>query len=273
MALVETPSGVNLWIESAGAGAPLVLIHGWGMSRLVWHYQRDLATTHRVIAIDLRGHGRSSASPSGYSFEEFSSDLLFIFEHLELNNATLVGWSMGALVALTACSRIKERLAALVLVSGTPKFTAAEDYPFGLPAVAAKGLALRLKRDYSQTMADFFQGMFAEGELSPAEFRHIKDEVAFADGLPLQEAARESLASLVTADLRPLLPRIDLPVLLVHGSADTICLPSASRYMAEQLPNARLEILEGVGHAPFMSKSADFTAVLTKFLDGIHAQD
>ncbi|HEY6874690.1 MAG TPA: alpha/beta fold hydrolase [Geobacteraceae bacterium] len=270
MAFVDTPSGVHLWFESAGGGEPLVLVHGWGMSRTVWRYQQGLATDHRVIAVDLRGHGRSSAPSSGYDFDDFANDLLVLFDHLRLNNVTLLGWSMGAMVALTVCSRLRERLAALVLVSGTPKFTAADDYPFGLPAAAAKGLALRLKKDYPRAMADFYQGMFAEGELSPEEFRRIKDEVAIARELPGQETARESLASLAAADLRHLLPAIDLPVLLVHGSADAICLPEASRHMAEQLPNARLVILEGVGHAPFLSRPTEFTAVLTKFLDGIH---
>jgi pimeloyl-[acyl-carrier protein] methyl ester esterase len=269
MPFVETPSGVKLCFESAGEGAPLVLVHGWGMSRSVWYALRDLVTDHRVIAADLRGHGQSSAPPASYGFDAFADDLLVLFEQLQLSKAVLVGWSMGAMVALMACARIRNRLAALVLVSGTPKFIADEDYPFGLPPAATKGLALRLKRDYPRAMADFFQGMFAEGEISPAEFRRIKE--AAADRLPEQEAAQQSLVSLSTTDLRPLLPSVDLPVLLVHGSADTICLPSASRYMAKQLPNARLEIFEGVGHAPFLSRPVDFTAVLTRFLAGLHA--
>ncbi len=272
MPFIAAPTGVKLWFESAGEGAPLVFIHGWGMSCSVWHSLRDLAMGHRVIVLDLRGHGQSSDPPTGYGFEEFTSDIAFLFEQLKLDDATLVGWSMGASVALAAWARLRERLSAMVLISGTPKFTASEDYPFGLPAVAAKGLALRLKRNHLRTMSEFFVGMFAEGEIPPAESRRL-EEVVSAGGVPRKEAALASLEALASADFRPLLPGIDLPVLLIHGSADTICLSSASRCMAKLLPNARLDILDGVGHAPFLSRPSEITASITTFLDGVYAHD
>ncbi|MGA2150913.1 MAG: alpha/beta fold hydrolase, partial [Geobacteraceae bacterium] len=69
-----------------------------------------------------------------------------------------------------------------------------------------------------------------------------------------------------STDIREKLPAIDRPVLLIHGSADTICPPSVARYLAERLPDARLVMLDGAGHAPFLSRPDEFNAILRKFL-------
>lgn len=272
MPFLETREGVRLHYRTIGAGPPLVFIHGWAMSGEVWRFQERLADGCQVIIPDLRGHGRSSAPGSGYSFENFADDLVELFTALRLDKAILVGWSMGAQVALQASPLLRERLAALVLVSGTPRFTAGEDFPHGLPPAEAKGLGLLLKRDFQNAVGGFFGRMFTEGELLPGSAGRMVEQNIMAE-LPARHATQEALASLARADLRNVLPFVDLPVLLIHGSADTICLPAAARYMAELLPHAGLEMMEGVGHAPFLSRPADFSLILRKFLDGIHADD
>lgn len=270
MPFIETAGGVRLHYETAGEGVPLLFIHGWAMSGKVWRIQEGYADSNRLVIPDLRGHGLSSAPAAGYSLEDFAADLAALFDVLQLDKAVLIGWSMGVLVALEAFHLLRERLAALVLVSGTPRFTVAADYPHGLPPVEPKGLGLLLKRDFRNAVGDFFWGMFAKGELEAGEqYRLVFQDIMVQ--LPARHAALESLASLAGADLRSVLPTVDRPVLLIHGSADTICLPSASRFMAERLPNARLAMVEGAGHAPFLSRPADFALLLREFLDGIHA--
>lgn len=272
MPFLETAQGVRIHYETAGDGPTLVFLHGWAMSGRVWRFQEGLADRYRLVVPDLRGHGLSSAPDSGYSYANFANDLVALFEALRLDNAVLIAWSMGVQVALQAYPLLKERLAALVFVSGTPRFTAGADYPHGLPSVETKGMALRLKRDQAGTLSDFSRRMFAEGELHQRHAERMISEAIRGES-PQYHALQESLASLASADLRTALPSVALPVLLIHGSADTICPPSASRYMAGQLPDARLVVMEGVGHAPFLSRSAEFTVLLTKFLDGIHADD
>lgn len=270
MPFFETADRVRLHYETAGEGTPLVFIHGWAMSGKVWRIRKRYAGGNRLIIPDLRGHGLSSAPAAGYSLENFAADLVDLFDELQLDRAILIGWSMGVLVALEAFPLLRERLAALVLVSGTPRFTVAADYPHGLPPAEPKGLGLLLKRDFRNTVSDFFCGMFAKGELEAGG----QDRQVFQDimaQLPARHAALEALVSLAGADLRSALPTVDRPVLLIHGSADTICLPSASCFMAERLPNARLAMVEGAGHAPFLSRPADFALLLKEFLGGFHA--
>jgi non-heme chloroperoxidase len=160
-----------------------------------------------------------------------------------------------------------------VLVAGTPKFSANGDYPHGLPTHEVKGMELRLKRDYQKTMGEFFRGMFADGELDREQYQKIVHEIVLGGRTPEPEVARRSLQALASADLRAVLPRIDLPVLLMHGGADVICLPAASRYMMKQMPNARLEVFEGLGHAPFLSRPDGFNKLLKEFADGIYGRD
>ena len=270
MPYIETTDKVAIHYEDVGSGPPLVLIHGWAMSERVWSFQTEsLSASHRLISLDLRGHGRSSPGV-GCALSALADDVATVCENLDLTATTLLGWSLGAQVALSVVARIRARLSALILVGGTPMFTATDDYPHALPATEARGMGVRLKRDYEKTMGEFFRGMFADGEVSPEQNQRIVHSVLMGGRLPDRETARGCLETLVKGDLRPLLSDIDLPTLLVHGSADTICPPAASSFMAKALPDAELHIMEGLGHAPFLSHPDEFDALLGKFLKRIY---
>lgn len=273
MPFLETADMLTIHYKEAGIGPPLVLVHGWAMSGRAWRFQDELASLCRVITVDLRGHGRSSASPGRCGLGEFTADLALLFDRLGLSRATIVGWSMGAEVALAAFPALHKRLAALVFVGGTPCFTAGDDYPHGLPEEETRGLALRLRRNYQKTMGEFFKRMFAEGELTREQENRIAREIIMGGRLPDPETAQAALSTLAGADLREVLPTIDLPVLLVHGGADSICLPAASQFMAERLSHARLTVLEGVGHAPFLSRPAEFNELIRNFLREVYGTD
>lgn len=271
MPIFKTADGIELHYDDSGSGTPLVLLHGWAISSRVWReVVPHLADVFRVITVDLRGHGLSSPG-NDYSLAAFSGDIAGLCTHLDLKDATLIGWSMGGQVALATAHTIGRRLAALVLVGSTPKFTAAADFPHAIPAIAARGMAFRLKRDYPKAMEDFFRSMFTEQELSR------EGEIAPLEGLEdfpaAVETALEALATLISTDLRALLPSIHLPVLLIHGSRDTICLPGASRFMIEQLPKATLKVIADAGHAPFLSRSGEFILLLREFLARAYGGD
>jgi len=274
MPFFETPSGVNIHYETAGTGRPLVFIHGWSMSARVWRYQVEaLASSYRIITMDLRGHGESSPSAPGFSLEDFAADCVALFDHLDLHDAALIGWSMGVQVVLRAFAGLTDRLVALVLVGGTPRFIAGDDFPYGLPPEETRVMAIRLRRNYTRTMGDFFAGMFAEGELSRESYQRIVKEIVIGGKLPEQEAALKALETLVSSDLRPVLDSITVPVLLVHGSRDGISLPDASRYMERYLTQASLQIMEGTGHAPFLSRPEEFNSLLSQFLEEVYGRD
>jgi len=129
----------SLYYEETGSGVPLLFVHGWSFSSGVWSLQKScFSSRYRCIALDLRGHGRSMPSRSGYGIDVLSSDVAELFDILCLTNATLFGWSLGALVALAAYPAVKERVAAMVLVSGTAKYCADADYPVGGAAEGTK---------------------------------------------------------------------------------------------------------------------------------------
>lgn len=256
---------MNLHFQETGAGRPVVFVHGWAMSGRAWSFQRELADAARLIFLDLRGHGQSAPADS-YTLDDYASDLVSFFEGQALVGAVLVGWSMGTQVALHAFPALRDRLAGMVLVGGNPRYASTDDYPHGKPPVEVKGMGLRLRRDRQKTMGDFFKGMFAEGELGHALYQRIVHEIVLGGHAPDPDAALRSLDILSSADLRDGLPGVDRPVLLVHGEVDTVCPASASRYMGERLPDARVEIYPGCGHAPFMSRPEQFNAQLRAFL-------
>jgi pimeloyl-[acyl-carrier protein] methyl ester esterase len=191
------------------------------------------------------------------------------FQEMSLEGAVLIGWSMGVLVALKAFHLLRSRLAGVVLVAGTPRFTVAADFPHGLSAAEVKALAAGLRRDYQKTMGEFFKRMFAKGEIDRSQYQRIVHEIVMGGGSPDRDAARESLQILTSLDLRDRLPLVDRPVLLIHGELDTICPAAASAYMADRLPEAALQIMPGCGHAPFMTRPEQFNGIVARFLAGL----
>lgn len=257
--------------EEQGAGPHLVFLHGWSMSSSVWRCQiQSLSTRYRCLAIDLRGHGQSSAPDGGYAMESLASDLANLFELLDIRGATLVGWSLGAMIALAAFPALRDRLSSMALVSGTPKFSATPDYPFALSPKEPRVLGFRLKRDFEKACEEFFFGMFTHEERSLIDYERIDREFFRESRRPPCHAAVRSLETLVAADLRDGLNAVDVPVLLVHGAADQICPVDASRFMAERFPFATLIILDGAGHAPMLTRSTELTAILDAFLERIY---
>lgn len=265
MPFTQTATGMNLHYDEQGSGRPVLFLHGWAMSGRVWRFQRRLLDDRRLIFLDQRGHGQSSPADC-YALEDFAGDLVSFCQELELEGAVLVCWSMAVQVALQAFPALSQRLAGMVLVGGTPRFTAADDFPHGKPPVEVKGLGVRLKRDYQKTMGEFFRGMFVEGEMDGAQYQRIVHEIVMGGKSPDQAAALKALQILSTADLRDRLPLVDRPVLLVHGESDSICSVAASEYMAQRLPMATLKVMAGCGHAPFMTQPERFNELVRSFL-------
>jgi pimeloyl-ACP methyl ester esterase len=273
MPFIESPAGVEIYYEEAGEGQPLVMLHGWSMTGRVWRFQEPLADDCRLIVPDLRGHGRSSTPAGGYSLDDLAGDIVALFEWLDLTDVVLLGWSLGAQVALAAFLSIRKRLAGLVLVGATPRFTVTDGYPYGLPATEPRGMGLRLKRNFSQTMGEFFRGMFVQGELNREQENLIAREIVMWGRLPEPEVAYATLGILATADLREMLPAVDLPALVIHGSADAICPAGVAHYLVGRIADARLVEFDGAGHAPFLSRPDEFNAIVREFLREVYGRN
>ena len=253
-------TGKGIAYLHAGSGRPLIFIHGWSMAAPVWQRQIEYFSNsgYEVAAVDLRGHGKSLRD-SPYTVSQFGFDLKGFIHDIGFVKPVLVGWSMGAMVALEFAMKHPGKTAGICLVGGMPRFTESDDYPGGLPLKDVKGMKVKLKRDFERTMGEF------RGSISAGLTGHDKDIVMNVT-LPDPAASKACLVELMEADLREGLGRVKLPTLLIHGGKDRVSPPSASEYMRERIKGSRLALIEGAGHVPFLSHEDEFNKALEGFL-------
>ncbi|HKB59004.1 MAG TPA: pimeloyl-ACP methyl ester esterase BioH [Gallionellaceae bacterium] len=252
-----------LHVETRGAGKPVVLLHGWGMHGGVWQdVAGPLAQALEVHTVDLPGHGHGARG----ALAEFTLD--GVADALAARfpvPVTVVGWSLGGMIAQRWAVRAPETVAQLVLVASTPCFANRADWHNGMPADALALFAEELERDFATTLRRFaaLQVRGAEGERET--LTALRDRL-FARGEPDPAALRGGLEILRDADLRPALGALAQPALVIAGGRDRLTPPQASRYMAQALPRARLVEIAGAAHAPFLSHRDAFVDALLEFM-------
>ena len=261
-AMIEVEPGVRLFVQEVGSGQPVVLIPGWAMSHATWDTQvRVLAATHRVVCIDLRGHGCSDKPYDGYSIDRHATDVIAVLDQLGLGPVTLVGWSMGGSVAFSVAARAPERVARLVLAgSNGVRFLADDEFPDGFPAAGAATLIggeLNARPRYRREA------------MTAALFKPDEPVVDWlvADSLQTPSwAGAASLEGLLAADHRADLARVTMPVLFLHGADDAFWNVAGSRWVAQRLTDARLVELPACGHCPHIEAADAFNEELVSFI-------
>ena len=253
---------MSLYLESHGSGPALVLIHGWGLHGGIWAALVEaLRDRWRVISVDLPGHGRSAPLDGPYTLDAISSAVAAAVP----DEAAWLGWSLGGRVALAAAAR-GQAITRLLLVGTTPRFIRGDDWPHAMPAAELQQFADALRDDWEGTLQRFLALQARGSQKARDELRALREGL-FAHGAPQPQALAGGLDILRSADLRALLPAITQPALVVHGSRDTLAPPAAAEYLATTLPHGRLALIEGAGHAPFLSHPEAFLAALRGFLD------
>ena len=256
----------SLHVESTGHGPPLVLLHGWAMHSGLWGpLVPRLARRHRVHAVDLPGHGHSALAEP-FALDSVAAALAKFFSSCG-DPVTVLGWSLGGLVAMRWALREPLRVGRIALVATSPRFVAGDDWQ---PAMSGETLGRfgdELHVAWKLTIQRFLALQVHGGEHGRALLASLRDQV-FARGEPSREALLGALAALRQADLRAGIAGILQPALVVSGGRDTLALPDAGRWLADHLPNARFVLIEGAGHAPFLSHAEEFGGALDEFLDG-----
>lgn len=258
------PDGRNLSWQEAGEGVPLVLLHGWSLSGSVFTELADLLDGVRLLAPDLPGHGQS-APPRAATLPSLADDVAAWLAAVAPGPLLLGGWSLGGMVALELAARGGVPVEKLLLLATTPRFTAATDWPHGLPATQVRALRRNLERRFETTLGEFLALTFAEGEVDAARLRAIRALAVRSGGLPDRDAAAAFLDLLAEQDQRGLLAGITCPTLVIHGALDRITPVGAGRALAAALGNGRFLEVAGAGHAPFWSRPAAVGQAIREF--------
>ena len=248
---------MKLYTETTGSGPDLFLVHGWGMNAAVWDGLRDALQTHYcVTCVDLPGHGRSA--PGGFDTDSAAQALL----DAAPPRATWIAWSLGGQMALNAASRAPERIARLSLVASSPRFVRGPDWPCAIAAEVLEQFMEELRRDVRATLNRFLALQVRGSEAAGATLRDLRGRL-FAHGDPDPAALASGLAILRDTDLRAALASLRIPAQFILGERDTL-MPAA---VAAQIPsNAHAEVIQGAGHAPFLSHPQAFLEKLLPFL-------
>ena len=255
----------GLALEEHGSGRPLVLVHGLATTRVVWRRVLPrLAAQRRVITLDVPGFGQSPAAGPGFALAQVADRIAAGLEPLD-EPFDIVGHSMGGAVALTFATRHPERVGRLVLVApaGLRPLPALSARAFG--AAAERAIPLRRR---GAALADFGWGrrlLMTPGTADPASIPPSEVRALLAASRGATRIA-EALSTVVSADLRPLLARLPLPVGAVWGTRDRI-VPSGGIHTVLSLrPEAATATVGGAGHIAMVERPGPFADALDDVL-------
>lgn len=241
---------MKLHTLTTGAGADLVLLHGWGMNGAVWSsILPALEQRFRVTLIELPGHGAST-------YQQGQADLdVWVDACLDVAPAQAhwIGWSLGGQIAQRAALIAPQRFKRLMLVCSTPRFVQADDWLHAMLQQTLQQFAGTLTRDHQQTLARFLSLQVQGDERARETLRQLRHEIAERPA-PDQRALEHGLELLLTVDLRSQLSQLRCATLWVFGERDTLVpagVEEALRLL--HLPDAQFSRLPGCAHAPFIS--------------------
>lgn len=272
---IPAADGGTLHVIERGAGRPLVLVHGITLQVGVWAPQlRTMADRYRLVALDVRGHGLSTAGSDGFGRRAAAGDLATLLEHLDLRDAIVVGHSMGGMILMQFAGDhpdvLAERVAGTVFMN-----TAAHQV---LPPVLLPALRFLGRRGTARLEAGRSVPAFGDDDLSwvaarlafgaapsaraVAQLRRYLLDVPQSTSLP-------SLVDLFDHDGRDALAATRTPSLVLVGSRDLLTPVAAARRIAAALPDCRLEILPRAGHQLMQERPAALARLIDEFAAGI----
>jgi pimeloyl-[acyl-carrier protein] methyl ester esterase len=243
--------------EVYGEGRPLVMIHGWAMHSGVWReFAQTLAEYYQVICLDLPGHGRSGAIDT-FALPEIGEALL---NAIPARKFSLLGWSLGATVAIDMANRFPERVESLLLLAGNPKFVRCDDWP-GVKFEVLDAFETLLSNDARLTLMRFLAlqvNGLPDGKRLLQLMKHAMRECE----PPSVEVLRSGLAILEQSDLRAELQSLQCPVSAILGDRDKLIPLACGLALKTLKPEIKIHMLENAGHVPFLSHAPRLLEIL-----------
>jgi pimeloyl-ACP methyl ester carboxylesterase len=236
---------LELYYEEYGAGEPLVLLHGFGGCAQNWHpFVGALSERHRLIVVDLRGHGHSTNPQNTFTHREAAGDVFLLLEELGIGNFSAMGMSSGGMALLHMATSQPSRIASMVLISATSYF----------PEQART----IMRRASFGTMPRQVQEMYRE--CAKRGGQQIRQLVAQFNSLSDNHDDMTFTAERLSA--------ITARTLVVHGDRDQFFPVEIPVEIYHAIPDAALWIIPGGDHVPIYDSTVPFTATALRFLDG-----
>lgn len=270
---VRTSDGTRLYVrDSGGKGRPVILTHAWPLSGEIWESQAAALAQagYRVIAHDRRGFGRSDQPGRGYDFDTFADDLARVIDKLQLRDAALIGYSMGGGEVVRYFSRHRGRgVAKAGLVGAAANYLLkTPDNPDGIDAAVFDGMKAGVRADRRNYLRGVLQDVFFDVSkpstvrVTPASLERWLNVAMQAD----PEATQECIDAFNATDFRPELAAVNVPSLVLHGTADIPVPLALARATARGIAGSKLIEYEGVSHGLVVTEADRVTRDLLSFL-------
>jgi pimeloyl-ACP methyl ester carboxylesterase len=268
----ENSVPIELYYEDHGAGQPVVLIHGYPLDGHSWAKQSAalLDAGYRVITYDRRGFGQSSQPSTGYDYDTFAADLNSVLVALDLHDVVLVGFSMGTgevgrYLGKYGSARISK---AAFLASLEPYLLKTDDNPGGgAPIEFFQGIVETVKADRFAYFTEFYKAFYNLDENLGGRVSEevVRDNWSVAAGAGAIASAAAPLTWFT--DFREDIAAIDIPALILHGTADNILpIDSTGRLFAQLLPDADYIEIPGAPHGLLWTHADEVNDALLEFL-------
>ncbi|CAM8644213.1 MULTISPECIES: alpha/beta fold hydrolase [Sphingobium] len=271
MAQVATRDGASLHVKDMGNGPPVVLIHGWPLTGDMWEYQTLalLEAGYRVITYDRRGFGHSSHPATGYDYDIFADDLADILDHLDLRQASLVGFSMGGGEIARYLSRHGAgRIARVALVASVVPYLLQDDSnPNGVDIGVLQDMKDQVRTDRFAFLQSFAKTFYGVGWVSRPVSQGLLDWSFQLGVMASPKATIDCIDAFGQTDFRGDLAAFTVPTLIIHGASDkTVPIDTSGRAAAAGIPHARFIEYDGEPHGLFATAPDRLNADLLDFL-------
>ncbi len=252
-------------VEIVGQGEPLVLLHGWGMNSAVWQrVVKPLSVHRRLYLVDLPGMGNSQ-TVSPYTLDRLAGAVAEVIPGV----SDVLGWSLGGLVAQRIALDQPERVRRLILVGTSPCFVSKNNWEHGISAQHFQQFSAKFEQDFKATLFNFLTLQCMHAKDARATIKQLRTEFE-AKSSPSQDALNQSLQILLNTDLRTEINLMRQPTLVIHGDRDTLAPVAGAHWLTSelnkaQLNQAKLRVIAGAAHAPFLSHADAFCDAVIEF--------
>jgi 3-oxoadipate enol-lactonase/4-carboxymuconolactone decarboxylase len=245
-------------VEGATAGVPLVLINSLGSDLRIWdEVVAPLAARHKILRYDKRGHGLSDTPPAPYTLRDHTTDLLGLLDHLHIDQAILIGISVGGMIAQDLAVWQPDRVRTLVLCDTGAKIGTTQSWNERIEAVENNGMKSIAEAVLSRWVTPAF--VLAQ----PAAYRGYLNMLLNNSSI----GYAGTCAALRDCDLTSTTPGIIKPTLVLCGDTDPATTPELNRNLAKLIPNAQFESIDQAAHLPCLERPQAMSSKILTFLD------